>query len=79
MSSVVVKKCKPIRDFGETRRGWLGVRIQNLNSEVAEALGLENTMVLLLQTYQMVLQKSWHQVRRRYNKFDGLLLMTVVH
>ena len=28
--------------MGETRRGWLGVRIQNLNEEVAEALGLED-------------------------------------
>lgn len=43
MSSVVVKKVvNQLRDYGETRRGWLGVRIQNLNSEVAEALGLEN-------------------------------------
>ena len=43
MSSVVVSKVvDQLRDFGETRRGWLGVRIQNLNSEVAEALGLEN-------------------------------------
>ena len=43
MSSVVVEKVvNQLRDFGETRRGWLGVRIQNLNSEVAEALGLEN-------------------------------------
>ena len=44
MSSAVVKKVvNQLRDFGETRRGWLGVRIQNLNSEVAEALGLEST------------------------------------
>ena len=43
MSSAVVNKViNQLRDFGETRRGWLGVRIQNLNSEVAEALGLGN-------------------------------------
>ena len=43
MSSLVVQKVvNQLRDYGETRRGWLGVRIQNLNSEVAEALGLEN-------------------------------------
>ncbi len=42
MSSVVVEKViEQLREFGETRRGWLGVRIQNLNEEVAEALGLE--------------------------------------
>ncbi len=43
MSSVVVQKVvNQLRDYGETRRGWLGVRIQNLNSDVADALGLEN-------------------------------------
>lgn len=28
--------------FGETRRGWLGVRIQTVTDEIAESLGLEN-------------------------------------
>ena len=32
-----------LKDTGEIQRAWLGVRIQNLNSEVAEALGLEST------------------------------------
>ena len=41
-SSVVTKVVNQLRDFGETRRGWLGVRIQNLNSEVAEALGMSD-------------------------------------
>jgi len=27
--------------FGKTRRGWLGVRIQNVTDEIAESLGLE--------------------------------------
>lgn len=27
-------------DFGETRRGWLGVTIQNVTNEIAESLGL---------------------------------------
>jgi len=30
-----------LREFGETRRGWLGVRIQNVDETTAEALGLE--------------------------------------
>ena len=30
-----------LRDFGETRRGWLGVRIQDLTDDLAEGLGLE--------------------------------------
>ena len=49
MSSVVVEKViKQLREFGETRRGWLGVRIQNLNEEVAEALGLEDSIGALV-------------------------------
>ncbi|MEM9146487.1 MAG: DegQ family serine endoprotease [Pseudomonadota bacterium] len=30
-----------LKEFGETRRGWLGVRIQEVNDEISEALGLE--------------------------------------
>jgi serine protease Do len=30
-----------LREFGETRRGWLGVRIQSVDDTTAEALGLE--------------------------------------
>ena len=30
-----------LRQFGETRRGWLGVRIQNVDDATAEALGLK--------------------------------------
>jgi serine protease Do len=29
-----------LREFGETRRGWLGVRIQNVDDATADALGL---------------------------------------
>jgi serine protease Do len=30
-----------LREFGRTRRGWLGVRIQTVTDEIAESLGLE--------------------------------------
>ncbi|WP_375408654.1 Do family serine endopeptidase [uncultured Methylobacterium sp.] len=30
-----------LRDFGEVRRGWLGVRIQNVDDVTADALGLK--------------------------------------
>jgi serine protease Do len=37
---------KPVIDqilqYGRTRRGWLGVRIQNVTEEIAESLGLKN-------------------------------------
>ena len=42
MSSAVVERVvAQLQDFGETRRGWLGVRIQNVDADMAEALGLE--------------------------------------
>ncbi|MCC6467483.1 MAG: DegQ family serine endoprotease [Alphaproteobacteria bacterium] len=30
-----------LRQFGKTRRGWLGVRIQQVSDEIAESLGLD--------------------------------------
>ncbi|MEO9736046.1 MAG: Do family serine endopeptidase [Lentilitoribacter sp.] len=30
-----------LRDFGETRRGWLGVRIQPVTDDIAESLGMD--------------------------------------
>ena len=42
MSSSVAKNViGQLQDFGETRRGWLGVRIQDINEDMADALGLE--------------------------------------
>jgi serine protease Do len=42
MSSAVVSRVvDQLRDFGETRRGWLGVRIQNIDPDMADALGLD--------------------------------------
>ncbi len=44
MSSAVVERVvMQLRDFGETRRGWLGVRIQNVDPDMAEALGRKST------------------------------------
>ncbi len=40
-SNVVSKVVEQLREFGETRRGWLGVRIQDVTPDVAEAMGLE--------------------------------------
>ena len=42
-SNVVTRVVNQLRDFGETRRGWLGVRIQDVSDDVAEAIGLEKT------------------------------------
>ncbi|SIO03515.1 serine protease Do [Vannielia litorea] len=39
-SNVVTKVVDQLKQFGETRRGWLGVRIQDVTPDVAEAIGL---------------------------------------
>jgi len=41
MSSAVVKNVvNQLQQFGETRRGWLGVRIQDVTDDMADAIGL---------------------------------------
>jgi serine protease Do len=40
-SNVVTKVVDQLKEFGETRRGWLGVRIQDISPEIAESMGLE--------------------------------------
>ncbi|WP_425311767.1 DegQ family serine endoprotease [Microvirga massiliensis] len=39
-ASTAVPVIEQLREFGETRRGWLGVRIQNVDEPTAEALNL---------------------------------------
>lgn len=42
MSSAVVSKVvAQLKEFGETRRGWLGVRIQDVTKDMADALSLD--------------------------------------
>jgi serine protease Do len=40
-SNVVTRVVDQLKEFGETRRGWLGVRIQDVTDDIAEAIGLE--------------------------------------
>ncbi len=40
-SKVVSRVVDQLKNFGETRRGWLGVRIQDVDPDMASALGLE--------------------------------------
>ena len=42
-SNVVKRVADQLRQYGETRRGWLGVRIQDVTPDVAEAMGLAST------------------------------------
>jgi serine protease Do len=39
-ANVVTKVVDQLKEFGETRRGWLGVRIQDMTPEIAESMGL---------------------------------------
>ncbi len=39
-SNVVSRVVDQLKEFGETRRGWLGVRIQDVTQDVADAMGL---------------------------------------
>ena len=47
-SDIAVPVIEQLRLYGETRRGWLGVRIQSVGEDVAESLGVaENTGALV--------------------------------
>ncbi|NKX73956.1 Do family serine endopeptidase [Rhodobacteraceae bacterium R_SAG3] len=47
-SNVVTKVVGQLKEFGETRRGWLGVRIQDVTDDLAEAIGLANDEGVLI-------------------------------
>ncbi len=40
-SNVVTKVVDQLQEFGETRRGWLGVQIQDVDADIADAVGLD--------------------------------------
>ena len=39
-SNVATRVVAQLLEFGETRRGWLGVRIQDVSADIAESMGL---------------------------------------
>lgn len=47
-SNLAVNVVQQLREFGETRRGWLGVRIQPVTEEIAESLGLAEASGVLI-------------------------------
>jgi serine protease Do len=47
-SNVVTRVVDQLREFGETRRGWLGVRIQDVTPDVAEAMDLASAAGALI-------------------------------
>ena len=42
-ANVVTRVVDQLQEFGETRRGWLGVQIQDVTEDMAEAMGLAST------------------------------------
>ncbi|WP_421722882.1 Do family serine endopeptidase [Bauldia sp.] len=47
-SSTAVNVIQQLREFGETRRGWLGVRIQEVTEEIAEGLSMAEAVGALV-------------------------------
>nr|WP_245615508.1 DegQ family serine endoprotease [Afifella pfennigii] len=41
-AEIAVPVIDQLRQYGETRRGWLGVRIQEVTEEIAESLGMDS-------------------------------------
>lgn len=41
-SRVVSKVVEQLKEFGETKRGWLGVQIQEISPDIADAIGLSD-------------------------------------
>lgn len=47
-ANVVTRVVDQLQEFGETRRGWLGVRIQDVTEDVADAMGLADATGALI-------------------------------
>src|SRR5262245_2764010 len=72
-SDTAVVVVDQLRQFGETRRGWLGVKIQSITDDLAEAYGVkENTGALVASvTPQSPAAKAGIQDGDVIMKFDG--------
>lgn len=62
-----------LREFGRTKRGWLGVTIQPVTEEIAESLGLKHAAGALVSTVQegSPAQKAGIQSGDVITSFDG--------
>ena len=47
-SEIAVPVIEQLRQFGEVRRGWIGVRIQDVTDDFAEGLGMETAVGALI-------------------------------
>lgn len=51
-SSLARNVIEDLREFGEVKRGWLGVRIQTVTDEIADSLGLDRARGALVASVQ---------------------------
>jgi serine protease Do len=72
-SDAAVTVIDQLRQFGETRRGWLGVRIQSITDELAESLSLKDTRGALISgvTKDGPAEKAGLQREDVVVRFDG--------
>ena len=74
-SNVVVTVVDQLKEFGETRRGWLGVRIQDVTEDVAEALGLDSAQgALVTDVPEGPAQEAGIQAGDVITSFDGKMV-----
>lgn len=75
-SSIAQRVVTQLREFGRTKRGWLGVRIQSVTDEIAESLGLDKASGALVAdvTTDGPAQASKIEVGDVILKFDGKIV-----
>ena len=72
-SNVVTRVVDQLKEFGETRRGWLGVRIQDVTDDVADAMGLaEATGALITDVPEGPAREAGLQTGDVIMSFDGV-------
>ena len=76
-----VQTIKQLREFGTTRRGWLGVTIQMVSDEIAESLGLDEAKGALVSTVHPKgpSEKAGVEVGDIILEFDGQAIATSRH
>jgi serine protease Do len=47
-SEIAINVINQLKDYGETRRGWLGVRIQTVTPDIADSLGMDEAYGALI-------------------------------
>lgn len=72
-SDTVVAVVDQLKQFGRMRRGWLGVKIQTVNEDIAETLGVPDNMGALVSaiTPESPAAKAGLEVGDVIMKFDG--------